>query len=134
MRIMLNVIKRDNFVFLDVDNGIHLNRVYPFGYPTKITPALSRAIAAGCVIDIDNSFDIKISDIQTELNEAILKAFNITPIEKRPWEDLEPSFKPWEDLTPAEPVPPEIPEEEPVVLSEEEPEVKTTSTRKRKAK
>lgn len=79
MRILLNVTKKDNFVFFDPENRVHLNRVTPFGEATKISSSLKRAIIAGNVIDVDNEFDIKIPEKVSDINKSVLKFFNVKP-------------------------------------------------------
>lgn len=77
MRILLNVIKRENFVFFDPVNKIHLNRTNPFGEVNILSNQLKRAIAAGNVIDVDNEFEIEVSEKVKNINEALLKAFKV---------------------------------------------------------
>lgn len=79
MRILLNIIKRENFVFFDPINKIHLNRVNPFGDVNVLSNQLKRAIAAGNVIDVDNEFEIEVSEKVKNINDALLKALKVQP-------------------------------------------------------
>lgn len=79
MRILLNIIKRENFVFFDPINKIHLNRVNPFGDVNVLSNQLKRAIVAGNVIDVDNEFEIEVSEKVKNINDALLKALKVQP-------------------------------------------------------
>ena len=77
MRVLLNIAKRDNFSFFDPVNKVHLNRVNPMCKVSILSPSLRRAILAGNIIDVDNNFDLEISDKIKTLNEKVLKILNI---------------------------------------------------------
>ena len=77
MRVLLNIAKRDNFSFFDPVNKVHINRVNPMCEVSILSPSLRRAILAGNIIDVDNSFDLEISDKIKTLNEKVLKILNI---------------------------------------------------------
>lgn len=79
MRILLNVIKRENFVFFDPINKVHLNRVTPFGNADILSSSLKRAILAGNVIDVDNGFNVEISNKVKNINEGLLQSLKIKP-------------------------------------------------------
>ena len=78
MRVLLNIVKRDVSAFFDPVNRMHLNRVNPVGFARELSPSLKRAIIAGTVIDVDNSFGVEISEKVKEYNEKVLSFFNIT--------------------------------------------------------
>lgn len=77
MRVLLNIAKRDNFSFFDPVNKVHLNRVKPMNKVSILSPSLRRAILAGNIIDVDNNFDLEISDKVKALNEKVLKTLNV---------------------------------------------------------
>ena len=78
MRVLLNIVKRDVSAFFDPVNRMHLNRVNPVGFARELSPSLKRAIIAGTIIDVDNSFGVEISEKVKEYNEKVLSFFNIT--------------------------------------------------------
>lgn len=77
MRVLLNIAKRDNFSFFDPVNKVHLNRVNPMCKVSILSPSLRRAILAGNIIDVDNSFDLEVSDKIKDLNDRVLKILNV---------------------------------------------------------
>ena len=77
MKVFLNISKRDNFVFYDPENNMHLSLIAPFGYPTKVTNALIRALKAGNVIDVNNTTGVEISDKIKFHNDIILKKLEV---------------------------------------------------------
>lgn len=123
MRILLNITKRGNFVFFDPVNKIHLNRVNPMGIAKELSPALKRAIIAGNVIDVDNSFGVKVQEIVEKLNEKVLRTLNVVRVEKTVVEKEEtPKIIIEEKVEIIEEVKEEIKEEAPI----EKPKKKTT--------
>lgn len=77
MRVLLNIAKRDNFSFFDPVNKVHLNRVNPMCKVSILSPSLRRAILAGNIIDVDNNFDLEVSDKIKALNDKVLKTLNV---------------------------------------------------------
>lgn len=77
MRVLLNITKRNNFVFFDPVNKVHMSRISPMAEVKELSPSIKRAILSGSLIDIDNSFGLKISSEMESLNEKVLKALNV---------------------------------------------------------
>lgn len=103
MRILLNVIKRENFVFFDPENRVHLNRVTPFGNANILSTPLKRAILSGNVIDVDNEFNIEVSSTVRDINKALLDSLGIKPKVKEVIKDFSPKEEiPLEKIVPEE--------------------------------
>lgn len=79
MRFLLNISKRDNFVFYDQKSKMHLSISSPIGFAKEITPVLKRSILAGNVIDIDNVSGVEVDENIKAINDKILKLYNLVP-------------------------------------------------------
>lgn len=100
-RIFLTPFKKDNYMFSD-ESGVFLNLVQPIASTTVLTEKLELAIKYGKVIDVDNKFNVQVSDLIKQNNDNILKFFKIEPLDGESEGDKEEPTPPIEPSNPDE--------------------------------
>lgn len=78
IKLLLNVLKRNNYVFFDKENRLHLSLGSPIGFANHVSQSVKRAVLAGNVIDVNNVTGIEISDVVAANNEIVLKKMGYT--------------------------------------------------------
>lgn len=127
-RILLNKFKQENYCFFDELHYTCLTLSNPMGYVKEISPNLERAIEAGNVIDLDDSFKVDLDKL-TKLR--VLRTLEILGLSV-------PLNTPSEDTEGTEPEPEEDQDVEEAGPGVDEPEAipevaKTEATQKKKS-
>lgn len=73
IKLLLNVLKRNNYVFYDKVNKLHLSLSSPVGFANTVSQSVKRAILAGNIIDINNVTGIEVSKAVADRNELVLQ-------------------------------------------------------------
>lgn len=102
IKLLLNVLKRNNYVFYDKVNKLHLSLSSPVGFANTVSQSVKRAILAGNIIDINNVTGIEVSKAVADRNELVLQRLGYKKKEQVVLASSEDSNKNEEDLsTPA---------------------------------
>lgn len=88
MRIALNILKRDNYVFFDPETLVHLSLSRPIVNVTKLSDSIMRGIRGGSLIDIDLKSGIEFDDKIQETRKYIMNRFGLQ--EEKPAAPVEP--------------------------------------------
>lgn len=92
IKLLLNVLKRNNYVFFDPESRLHLSLGSPMGFANIVSNSVKRAILAGNIIDIEKTTGIEVSERVEAINKAVLNHMGYIP-----------KIKPEEPTTPTEP-------------------------------
>ena len=85
---MLNTHKFNNYAFFCPVSRLHLTVSSPVGFANEVTPAISRALKAKTILDVDNVIDIETGTVKAVKTQETPKQEE-KPVEKAP-EEKEP--------------------------------------------
>ena len=83
IKLMLNTHKFNNYAFFCPVSRLHLTVSSPVGFANEVTPAISRALKAKTILDVDNVINIETGTVKAVKTQEAPKKEE-KPVEKAP--------------------------------------------------
>ena len=83
VRIVLNVARRDNYMFMDRESRLFLNLGNPVGIIEKPSQAVLRGIKYDTLIDIDEVTGVQISPEHKAVHDKVIKKLGLARLDKK---------------------------------------------------
>ena len=83
VRIVLNIARRENYMFMDRESRLFLNLGNPVGIIEKPSQAVLRGIKYDTLIDIDEVTGIQISPEHKAVHDKVIKKLGLARLDKK---------------------------------------------------
>lgn len=83
VRIVLNIARRENYMFMDKESRLFLNLGNPVGIIEKPSQAVLRGIKYDTLIDIDEVTGVQISPEHKAVHDKVIKKLGLARLDKK---------------------------------------------------